>query len=113
MKNYKLIKQYYDISVAYWSEISYRIKESTSTGFFFFAAQLIGIAMCYFGQGMLDLIRGISGVIVLMILQIIATGIGTVAALLMKPISYTKAENVKPMVTSSFIRIRSDEYDST
>ena len=43
--------------------------------------------------------------------QVVVTGIGTVAALLMETISYQKVEFVKPLVTSSFLQVRSDEYE--
>lgn len=88
----------------YVSEITYPIKESTSSALFILASQVLGVGSTYLVTTIKDTIGGRGGVFFCIFFLVLCTIIGVVSAFLIKHINYRKIASIQSVASGSFIQ---------
>lgn len=92
----------YLVSFTYWTEISFRTKETTSWGFFLLGVNISSLAIAYLATGILDLIDSKYGGYFSIAILMLFTMIGGIASVFMPPVKVERPKTIRHVVTNSY-----------
>ena len=107
----------YVISLAFSSEVSSTVKETTASGFFFFGVNLLSILLSILSSFLIEEKNSKKSVFIVLGIMAIFSSTGTIISITLKPIEEDRIGSVHALVTGSYAFERSciekpgDHYD--
>jgi MFS family permease len=93
---------WYVISLAFSSEVSWRVKETTASGFFFTGVNILSILLSILSSFLMEEKNSKKSVYITLGVMAIFSSIGTIIAITLKPIEEDRIGSVHSLVTGSY-----------